>query len=81
MMTAVMMKADTRPARRGSNVGDSWAIVVSPPTLSWDGLSAWPLVWAEMLVGVVMVVLGWISLTERGLSDCEVFGCGVSVGG
>ena len=27
MMTAVMMKADTKPARRGSNVGDSWAIV------------------------------------------------------
>lgn len=27
MMTAVMMKADTRPARRGSKVGDSWAIV------------------------------------------------------
>lgn len=27
MMTAVMMKADTRPARRGSNVGDSCCTV------------------------------------------------------
>lgn len=38
-MTAVMMKADTRPARRGSNVGDLRIVVVSSPTLSWEGLS------------------------------------------
>lgn len=32
MMTAVMMKADTRPARRGSSVGDSWTIVAGTKT-------------------------------------------------
>ncbi len=32
MMTAVMMKADTRPARSGSNVGDSWTIVAGTKT-------------------------------------------------
>jgi len=32
MMTAVMMKADTKPARRGSNVGESWAIVAGTET-------------------------------------------------
>lgn len=26
MMTAAMMKADTRPARRGSNPGELWAV-------------------------------------------------------
>jgi len=29
MMTAVMIKADTRPASRGSNVGGSWTIVAA----------------------------------------------------
>lgn len=46
MMTAVMMKADTRPASRGSNVGESCTIVGSPPTLSWEG-SSWCLAWVE----------------------------------
>ena len=32
MMTAVMMKADTRPARRGSNFGDSCRIVAGAQT-------------------------------------------------
>lgn len=32
MMTAVMMKADTRPARRGSSVGESWTIVAVTET-------------------------------------------------
>lgn len=54
--------------------------LLSPPTLSWDGVSAWALVWAEVLLGGVIVVLGWTSLTSRCLLDCEVFG-DVSVGG
>lgn len=32
-MTAVMTKADTKPARRGSNVGDSWTIVAGKDTV------------------------------------------------
>lgn len=61
MMTAVMMKADTRPARSGSNAGDSWTIVVSPPTLSWEGVSA-------LVVGLLeeVVVFGWDSAGVSG---------------
>lgn len=66
MMTAAMMKADTRPARRGSNPGELWA-VPSPSTLSCDGLLAWELVW----------MLGWVDC----LSDCEVFDVGWEVEG
>lgn len=40
MMTAVMMKADTRLASRGSNVGELGTILVSSPlTLSCEGLA------------------------------------------
>lgn len=46
MMMAVMMKADTRPARRGSRVGASFSAVVPPPTLSWDEVSMWAFAWA-----------------------------------
>lgn len=49
-MTAVMMKADTRPARRGSRVGESCTTVVPSPTLSWDGVLAWALASALGLV-------------------------------
>lgn len=65
MMTAVMMKADTKPARRGSNVGESWTIVGSPSTLSWEGWSAWGLVWAEVLGGL-MVEFRWTLLEVLG---------------
>lgn len=40
-MTAVMMKADTKPARRGSNVGDSWTIVARKKNTG--GTSAGPI--------------------------------------
>lgn len=68
MMTAAMMKADTRPARRGSNPGELWAIP-SPSTLSCDGLLAWELVW----------LLGWAAVDC--LSDCKVFVFGWGVEG
>lgn len=38
MMTAAMMKAETRPASRGSRVGASCTTVVSSPTFSCDGV-------------------------------------------
>lgn len=62
MMTAVMMKADTRPAKRGSKVGASWTIVMSSPTLSWEGVSTWSL--AVELLGGLMVVVRWALLEE-----------------
>lgn len=71
MMTAVMMKADTKPARRGSKVGDSWAIVASPPTLSGDGMSACALAWAE--VDRVIVDVKWATVEPSGCRlECEV---------
>lgn len=81
MMTAVMMKADTRPARRGSNVRESWTIVGSPPTLSWEGVLAWSLASAEGLVVWVMVVFRSDLLVVGGCSsDCDVVCCVARVG-
>lgn len=58
MMTAVMMKADTRPASRGSSVGESCCIVVSSPlTLSWEGEPEWPLPRVEELAVWTVVEL------------------------
>lgn len=82
MMTAVMMKADTRPARRGSNAGESWTIVVSLPTLSCDG-PAWVLAWTDVLLGVEGAVdFSSASVEASGrLSVCEAFGDDGEVGG
>lgn len=70
MMTAAMMKAETRPARRGSRVGPSCTI--SSPTLSWAlwltaspcaskcvavALSFTPGAWELFCVIVVVVVV------------------------
>lgn len=46
----------------------------SPPTLSWEGVSAWGLDWAEGLLGGLVVGFRWASLEVSGcLSGCEVF--------
>lgn len=71
MMTAVMMKADTRPARRGSNVGESWTTVVSPPTLSCEGLTAWALAWAVGLLAGRVVDVWWSPLFSGRWSGCN----------
>lgn len=71
MMTAVMMKADTRPARRGSNVGESWTTVVSPPTLSCEGLSARALAWAVGLLVGRIVDVWWSTLFSGRWSGCN----------
>lgn len=71
MMTAVMMKADTRPARRGSNVGESWTTVVSPPTLSCEGLSARALAWAVGLLTGRIVDVWWSTLLSELWSGCD----------
>lgn len=44
--------------------------LLSPATLSWDGVLAWTLVWAEGLLGELMVDLVWSS----GPFDFEVCG-------
>lgn len=56
MMTAAMMKAETRPASRGSRVGASCTAVVSSPTFSGDGVALWltPSLCASKCVAVVI---------------------------
>lgn len=78
MITAVMMKADTRPARRGSNVGESWDVAASPPTLSWEGLSGCPLAWAEGLLCEEVVVVVWRA--TLGVTTCFSVEAFVTIG-